>query len=153
MGDTKQMKFTVAGSRIICSRMDNTIADENVYRHVVEFDAHVKSIPPHVSAKLVSSEVEQLREFMADRRRIQANPAVVNVLEALPGLLDKATEALSSVERVNKTMYDRLAAAVAKTSLALDRVKPVPQGEPTPVKNMRFSEAQKERLRNIKQDH
>lgn len=146
------MKFTVAGSRIICSRKDNTVADDEVYRHVVEFDAHVESVPPHVSAKLIASEIEQLKEFMADRQRIQANPAVINMLEALPGLLEEATDVLSSVERVNETMYSKLAAAIAKTSRALENVKPVSRGKPTPVNSMGSSEAQKERLENIKQE-
>jgi hypothetical protein len=144
------MKFTVAGSRIICSRKDNTVADEDAYRCVVEFDAHVESVPPHVSAKLISSEIEELKEFMADRKRIQANPTEKNMLEALPDLLQEATDILNSVERVNETMYNNLSAAIARMSCALDNVKPVSRGEPTPVNSMRSSDAQKERLANIK---
>lgn len=146
------MKFTVAGSRIICRRKDNTIADEEVYRHVVEFDSQLESAPPHVLAKLIGSEIEQLNEFMADRKRIQANPAVKNMLEALPGLLEEATDILDSVERVNETMYDKLSAAITKMGSALDNVKPVSRGEPTPVNRMGESEAQKERLENIKRE-
>ena len=144
------MNFTVAGSKVLCSRIDNTVAEEEVYRRVVEFDAHVESVPPHVSAKLIGSEIEQLQAFMADRKRIQANPAIKNMLEALPGLLEEATVVLSSVKRVNETMYSTLSAAITKTRRALDGVKPVSQGEPTPVNGMRYSEAQKERLKNIK---
>lgn len=144
------MKFTVAGSKVLCSRIDNTVAEEEVYRRVVEFDAQVESVPPHVSVKLIGSEVEQLQGFMADRKRIQANPAVKNMLEALPGLLEEATVVLNSVERVNETTYNTLSAAIIKMSCTLDSVKPVSQGEPTPVNSMRYSEAQKERLKNIK---
>ena len=144
------MKFTVAGNRIICSRKDNTIVDEDVYRQAVEFDAHVESVPPHVSAKLVTSEVEELKAFMADRNRIQANPAVKNMLEVLPGLLGEAADVLNSAERVNETMYNELSAAITKTRRALESVKPVSRGVPTAVNSMRYSEAQKERLGNIK---
>ncbi len=137
------MKFTVAGSRIICSRKDNTVADVEAYRRVVEFDAHVESLPAHVSAKLTTSEIEQLKELMADRKRIQANPAAKNMLEALPGLLAEATDVLNSVERVNESMYHRLTVSITNTSRALEKVKPVSQGEPTPAASLRYSEAQK----------
>ena len=122
------------------------------YRRVVDFDAHVESVPPHVSAKLITSEIEQLKEFMADRKRIQANPAEKNMLEALPELLREATDILDAVESINKTMYRKLSASIAKLSSALDNVKPVSRGGQTPVANMRHSEAQKERLKNIKQE-
>ena len=145
------MNFTVAGSKVICSRKDNTVAADESYRRVVEFDANVDSVPPHVSAKLIGSEIEQLKQFMNDRKRIQTNSAVKNMLEALPGLLKEAADVLTSVERINESMYNKLSAAIAKMNSALDKVKPVSRDEPTPVDNMRFSEAQKERLENIKQ--
>lgn len=116
------MKFTVAGNRIICSRKDNTIVDESAYRHAVVFDAQAESIPPHVSAKLVNSEVAELKEFMADCKRVQENPAVKNMLEALPSLLREAADVLNSVERVNQSMYTELAAAIAETSRVLENI-------------------------------
>ena len=146
------MNFTVAGSRIICSRKDNTIADEDAYRHVVEFDAQVKTVPPHVAARLTAGETEELKAFIADRQRIQANPAEKNMLEVLPGLLQEAADVLDAVESVNKTMYGTLFASIAKLSDALDNVKPVARSESTPVNSMRISEAQKERLKNIKKE-
>ena len=145
-----KMKFTVAGNRIICSRKDNTVADATAYRHAVIFDAQVETVPPHVSAKLVTGEVEELKDFMADRKRIQENSAVKNLLEAIPGLLGEAADILNSVERVNQTMYDELSEAITITSRALDSVKPGSRGEPTAVNNKRHAEAQKERLVNIR---
>jgi hypothetical protein len=68
------MKFTIAGSRIICSRKDNTANAKDAYRRVVEFDAHVESVPPHVAARLTSGELEHLKEFMADRQRRKGGP-------------------------------------------------------------------------------
>lgn len=144
------MKFTVSGSRIICSRADNTVDEECAYRRVVEFDAHVDTIPPHVAARLTAGEVEQLAAFMADRKRIQANPIEKNMLEALPTLLEEAAEILGSVDRVNNAMYQQLSAAIAGLSAALNSVKPAQTGNPTAVNRMRKSEAQKERLENIR---
>lgn len=146
------MKFTVAGSRIFCSRKDNTAADDDAHRRVVEFDAHVDSVPPHVAAKLTNGEVEQLKKFIADRKRIQANPVETNVLEALPGLLQEATDVLGTVERVDKTMYRKLSESIAVLNDALDKVRPAPRRGLTPVESMRYSEAQKERLESIKQE-
>ena len=146
------MKFTIAGSRIICTREDNTVDEEGAYRRVVEFDAHVDSVPPHVAARLTAGEIEQLAAFMADRKRIQANPVEKNMLEALPTLLEEATEILGSVDRVNETMYRQLAKAIAGLSAALNSVKPAKKGSPTAVNRMRNSEAQKERLENIRRN-
>jgi hypothetical protein len=144
------MKFTVAGNKVICSRIDNTVPDQESYRRVVEFDAQVESIPPHVVARLTSREVEELKAFINDRKRIEANPAEQNMLEALPGLLREAKEVLSSVESINKDTYEKLFASVAELGEALDSVRPSDQGQSTPVENMRHSEAQKTRLDGIK---
>ena len=152
MESKAKMKFTVVGNRIICSCKDNKVVGEDAYKSVVEFDAHVDSVPPHVCAKLIPGQVEQLKEFMADRKRIQSNPAVKNMIEALPGLLKEATDVLSSVETVNEITYNKLSVAIEQVCLALDKVKPVSRGEPTPVDRMHFSEVQKERLENIKQE-
>lgn len=121
------MKIEVAGSRIICSRPDNTVADGEAYRRVVAFDLHAPSVPRHVSKKLISSEIAQLHEFMADRRQIQADPGVKNMLETLPGTLREATGVLQSVNRVNNTMYKELADEIAIMQRALDDARPVLQ--------------------------
>jgi len=144
------MKFTVAGSRIICSRKDSTAEDDGVYRHVVEFDSHVDTVPPHVAARLTASEIDQLKEFIADRMRIQANPAAKNMLEFLPDLIAEATGILDSVDEVNQTMYKRLSKSIDGLRASLEKVSPTATGRVTPVKRMRRSEAQKERLENIK---
>jgi hypothetical protein len=146
------MKFTIAGSRIICSRKDNTANAKDAYRRVVEFDAHVESVPPHVAARLTSGELEHLKEFMADRQRIQANPANKNMLEALPGLLDEARDILESTERVNMPLYEHLSESISALSSALEKVTPARDNRPTHVSRMRDSEAQKERLENIRQE-
>jgi hypothetical protein len=145
------MKFTVAGSKIICSRVDRTSEGADTYRRVVQFDAHVDSIPPHVAARLTQGEMDELKQFLADRRRIQANPAEKNMLEALPGMLDEATEVLESVDSINKTMYRQLATSIKRLTTALESIKPRSSGRITLVRKMRDSEALKERLENIKQ--
>jgi L-lactate utilization protein LutC len=147
------MKFTVTGSKIICSRKDNTVAEEDKYRAVAEFDAHLDTIAPHVETKLTRGEVEELERFLADRKRIQANTMQVNMLEVLPELIEEATEILNSVSRLNKTMYRELNSAVARLSDALENVKPKNTGKKiTPVHRMTEPEAMKERLDNIKRD-
>lgn len=146
------MRFTVTGSRIICSRRDNTIESDAAYRQVVEFDAHLDSIPPHVEAKLTQRERQELEDILADRKRIQANPAVVNMLEALPELLGDASESIESVDRLNADLYRKLRASVRRMSEALERVRPKGDEIMTPVRRMRRSEALKERIENYKRD-
>lgn len=146
------MKFTIAGSRIICSRKDGTRTEGDGYKRVVEFDTHVESVPPHVAARLARREIEELEAFLADRQRIRANPSDKNMLEALPGLLDDATDILESVDQVNETVYSALETSVAALCTAMARVKPARGDELTRVDNMLGSEAQKERLEHIKQE-
>jgi hypothetical protein len=146
------MRFTVAGSKIICSRIDNTVESADKYRPVVEFDAHLDAVPPHVVAKLTQREVAELEHFLADRKRIQANPAEVNMLEALPELLDEAADILGSAVRLNETMYRKLHSSIARMRRTLDDIKPGNKGQMTPVRSMRKSEALKEKLENIKQE-
>jgi hypothetical protein len=146
------MKFEVAGSKIICSRIDTTVEDDTKYRPVVEFDAHLDEVAPHVAAKLTQGEIAELERYLADRRRIRANPTQVNMLEILPELIGEATEILKSVDRLNQTMYRQLHSSVARLADALDNVKPRHKGKVTPIRQMGETEALKERLENIKRD-
>ncbi|MFT4583758.1 MAG: hypothetical protein ACI915_004644 [Gammaproteobacteria bacterium] len=147
------MKFTVVGNKIICSPKNIPAGDDDGYRRVVvEFDSHVDRIPPHVAARLAHSEIAELEHFLADRRRIQANPTAKNLLEALPGLLREATQILDSVAHVNSATYKQLRTSTSQMSVALENVKPAREGGVTAVKNMSESDAQKERLEHIKQN-
>ena len=121
-----------------------------MYRQVVAFDAQVDSVPPHVAARLTKREIAELQEFLKDREQIRANPTQKNMLEALPGLLREATEVLESVDRVNKSTYARLTRSLDRLSAALEKVRPVRSGRPTRIRSMRESEAQKERLEDIR---
>ena len=143
------MKFTVAGSRIICSRIDKTVETGANYRRVVEFDANVSKVPPHVAARLTRSEVSQLADFLADRQKIQANSAERNMLEALPGLLREAAGILHSSASVDASMYQQLEESMKDLRLGLENVRPEAKTGVTDISGMRDSEAQKERLKNI----
>ena len=146
------MKFTVAGSKIICSRKDNTVEGADQYRQVVTFDAHVKIVPPHVAAKLVQSEIVELEHFLADRKRIQSNPTEANMLEALPELLAQSTKILHSIDELNGSLHERLCSSLANMTETLQSIKRSPKERVTPIRGMRESEALKERLEDIKQD-
>jgi len=146
------MKFTVAGSKIICSRKDNTVEGADQYRQVVSFDAHVKTVPPHVATKLTQSEIVELEHFLADRKRIQTNPTEANMLEALPELLAESTKVLQSIDEIDGASYQRLQSSLANMAEALQSVRHRPKGRVTPIRGMRESEALKERLEDIKQD-
>lgn len=146
------MKFTVAGNKIICSRIDNTMEGADRYQRVVEFDAHLDTVPHHAAARMTRREVEELEHFLMDRKRIQENSAEVNMLEALPELVEEAIDILDSVSQLNETMYRKLNSSITRMAEALDNVKPKRKGRVTPIHGMRKSEALKERLANIKQE-
>lgn len=146
------MKFTVAGNKIICSRVDMTVEDDDKHRAVVEFDAHVDTVPPHVAAKLTRREVRELDQFLADRKRLKQDPAEINMLEALPELIGEVTHVLQSAEQLNVALYDRLHVAVADLREALRDVRPQSPGTSEPIRGMRPSEVLKQRLEIIKQE-
>jgi len=147
------MKFTVAGSRIICSRIDNTVAARTVYRRVVQFDSQVDTVPPHVAAKLTRGEIRDLESFLADRRRIKADPSEINMLEVAPQLVDEVTEIIESIDCLNGTMYRRVSESVARLAAALEEVKPS-SIKRTSARRLRMnpSEALKQRLERISRD-
>jgi hypothetical protein len=148
------MKFTIAGSKIICSRIDQTVEGSDRYRNVVDFDSQVDSVPPHVAAKLTRSEIRALEGFLEDRKRIKADPLEINMLEALPELIEEVTQGLRSADRLNEDLYERLTAAVE--GLTEDRGTVSPEKRPGedegPIRAMRPMEILKERLGHIKQD-
>ena len=118
------MKFEVAGSKIICKRPDNTATGDDVYRHVVEFDADVDIVPPHVAERLTSIETLELQKFIADRQPPSATTTEINLLEAVPGMIREATGILKSVDQVNKNLYQQLAAALAELEETVGKVRP-----------------------------
>lgn len=147
------MKFTIAGSKIICSRIDQTVEDGNRYRDVVEFDSQVNSVPPHVAAKLTRSEISDLERFLEDRKRIKADPLEINMLEALPELIEEVTEGLKSADQLNDDLYQRLTRAVDGLTEELGTVSPdKPHDDAaTGIRDMHPMEVLKERLGHIKQ--
>lgn len=118
------MRFRVSGNKIICSRRDRTIRDGDPYRRVVEFDAHVDKVPPHVASRLTKREIRELKRYLADRARLQAEPAAENMLHILPDMLDEATESLQDVEQVNESIYSRIDESLRRFKAALQEITP-----------------------------
>lgn len=118
------MKIIIAGSAVVCSRIDNTLEDNNVYRQVAEFDADVDSVPPNVAARLTSGEVLQLEEFLAERRRLPSDTVETNLLEVLPGSLRDAIAVIESVNEINEVTYEELTRTLADLAIALENAKP-----------------------------
>jgi hypothetical protein len=149
-----KMKFTIAGSKIICSRIDQTVEGRDRYRDVVDFDSQVHSVPPHVAAKLTRREIRELERFLEDRKRIKADPLEINMLEALPELIGEVTAVLRSADQLNEDLYARLTRAVDGLAEELGTVSPRKSADNnvTPLRGMRPTDILKERLGHIKQD-
>lgn len=118
------MRITIDGSAIVCSRLDNTLEEDGIYRQVVEFDARVDSVPPSVAARLTSGEVLQLEEFLAERRRTPDNTAEMELLETLPGTLRDAIAVVNSVHEIDEAAYEELSRTLADLVIALENAKP-----------------------------
>lgn len=118
------MRFRVAGNKIICSRRDRTVRDGDPYRRVVEFDAQVDKVPPHVASRLTKPEIRELRQYLADRARLQAEPAAENMLHVLPDMLNEAAESLQDVEQINKSTFCRINESLERFKAELQKITP-----------------------------
>lgn len=146
------MRIKVAGSKIICCRVDNTVEGAKSYRRVAEFDAHLEAIPPHVVPRLTTAEIGELESFLSERQKIQASSSEVNMLEALLEMIEEVSAFLQSADRLNETMHRRLSAAITDLIKSLDNVKPETDQQDSPIRKMERTEALKERLDNIRRD-
>ena len=97
------MKFTVAGNKIICSRDENSGDRKQRHRRVVDFDAHVESVPPHVAARLRPREIRELKQFLAERQNIRDSSPEINMLEVLPDLIDEVSGVLAETGGLDRT--------------------------------------------------
>ncbi|MDE1464163.1 hypothetical protein [Spartinivicinus poritis] len=103
------MQFKLEGASIHCirkhkSRKTNKINEEVV----VSFDSHLKEVAPHVAARLTEDEIFSLRHWLKEREQINQEPTAQNLLEALPDVIEKATEALAELDHLDKITYDKL---------------------------------------------
>ena len=139
------MRFYLDGAKVICRRVEKTSKGE-VLVDVVEFDAQLNAVPPHVMAQLTPHEKTALELFLVDRERLQAKSEPRVILEALPTLIDKVRGVLVSVGQIDNHLHQKLTTASDRLEAALLEVR-VEQGEgKEDVNSLNTEEALKARL-------
>jgi hypothetical protein len=101
------MRFSFDGLKIVCKRTVNKVVGETL-TDVVEFDAHVDAIPPHVMALLTPSERKELDHFLVEKERLQGTLEDTVVLEALPTLIEKVRGLLATLDRIDEGLHQQL---------------------------------------------
>ncbi len=143
------MEFSFEGNKVVCSRLCEKDGGSALH-DVVEFDAHVDTVPAHVAARLSASETRELELFLADKRRLQAKSDHRVILEALPGLIDRVRGVLDSTCQIDKSLHEQLNEANRRLGVALSEVAIISEEFGSPLKSMGKSEALKKRLDIIK---
>ncbi|MBY4677336.1 hypothetical protein [Marinobacterium arenosum] len=149
------MKFVTEGDKVNCVRIStDPHTGKPVEAVVVSFDANVDRVAPHVAAELGPQEIAQLEQWLQERARLQAaladKPVEVAVLEALPGVLIEARQALATVDRLDGAVYSQIRETVRQLNEALDHFKQLTEGDQTVTRQMQSSEVLKQRLESIK---
>ena len=86
------MRFQVNGSRVECHRFQT----RNKYSLVASFDAHLEEVAPHVAGALTSFEVQELEQWMLERKR---NASMTGLDKALRRIQSLAQRARATVHR------------------------------------------------------
>lgn len=139
------MRFSLDGSKIVCRRAENTSKGE-VLVDVVEFDAQLNAVPPHVMAQLTLHEKKELDLFLVDKERLQAKSEPRVILEALPTLIDKVRGVLVSVEQIDEHLHQKLTTASDRLEAALLEVRVGQGGGKEDGNSLSTEEALKARL-------
>ncbi|MAY41549.1 MULTISPECIES: hypothetical protein [unclassified Neptuniibacter] len=144
------MEFITEGDAVKCIRV---ISEKPIT--VATFHIDVDRVAPHVASALSSKEIIELELWLKDRSKLQEalkqRPIEVTILEALPGVLDQAANAISELGEVDKNLYQTIRKKISRLTYELDSIEQFK----SKTKNVQLdkipnSEVLKERLETIK---
>ncbi|WP_163836272.1 hypothetical protein [Spartinivicinus ruber] len=147
------MHFKLEGASIHCIRTHtnhktNTITEEIV----VSFDSHLQEVAPHVAARLTEDEIFSLRHWLKERDQIDQEPTAQNLLEALPDVIEKATEALADLDHLDKITYDKLVNIIEVFLNKIKQYDGVCDGSRIEFNEMDQNQILAERIHQVKKD-
>ena len=98
------MKFKINGNRVECYRP----VTENEWTHVTSFDAHLEEVAPHVAGALTSFEVQELQQWMRERKRNASTSGLNSALFRIQALARKAQQTLDKGDVPRKDTVNKL---------------------------------------------
>lgn len=148
------MEFVRKNHAIQCVRCYQHQGRE-VSEVVVSFDEQLDTIAPHVTAALSTQELNQLRAWLDERQQLRHElkdkPLGITVLEALPGLIQEATEAAQCLDRIDISLHQDIEQSLRLLKTALnDALHTPPADESQEFDSMQHQEVLKEQLTSIK---
>ncbi|WP_250656568.1 hypothetical protein [Alkalimarinus coralli] len=147
------MNFVQTNNAVQCVRT-RYVDGREISEVVVSFDDQLCTIAPHVSAHLSSEEIKQLEAWLAERARLQnklkEKPLGTTVLEALPSLLQEATDAVRHLDSLDVTLHNQITQSLNLFSEALDSALHTSRHEQSEFDSLQHEEVLKEQLNSIK---
>ncbi|UZE95794.1 hypothetical protein [Alkalimarinus alittae] len=148
------MNFIRTNHAVQCVRT-RQVDGREVSEVVVSFDEQLNTIAPHVSALLSTEEVNQLGAWLEERARLQHElkdkPLGITVLEALPGLLQEATDAVRLLDTLDSSLHNQIEDSLRLFRSTLDDALHTNHtNEQNEFDSMQDEEVLKEQLTSIK---
>ncbi len=115
------MKFELDHNTVNCLRPSG---DGENWKVVASFDACIDVVAPHVSAVLISDEIEELEVWLRERSKLKHELKTENldrlVLEALPLLLSEAIDLIDNSSSINIDLYQEIRQSLAQIESKLE---------------------------------
>jgi len=148
------MNFIQTNHSVQCVRTHLEHGHE-VSEVVVSFDEQLSTIAPHVSAALSTEEINQLDTWLKERAQLQQElkekPLGLTILEALPGLMQEATDAVRHLETLDASLHSQIEDSLHLFRIALDEsLHSGHADESNDFDSMQNEEVLKEQLTSIK---
>ncbi len=147
------MNFVQSNKSVQCIRTHQKHGKE-ISELIVSFDEQLATIAPHVSALLSAKEISQLDAWLIERNKLQLaledKPLGITVLEALPGLLQEAADAVSHLEQLDASLYRQIKQSLSLFNTALEgAIRSGDINQLTEFDTMQDEEILKEQLNSI----
>ena len=148
------MNFVQTNQSVQCVRTHQENG-RTVSEVVVSFDEQLSTIAPHVSALLSTDEINQLGAWLEERKQLQhelkEKPLGIAVLEALPGLIQEATDAVRHLNTVDLSLHNQIEQSLHLFQTALNKASHSDRmNESSQFDSMQDEEVLKEQLTSIK---
>lgn len=148
------MNFVQTNQSVQCVRMHQENG-RTVSEVIVSFDEQLSIIAPHVSALLSADEINQLGAWLEERKQLQQElkdkPLGIAVLEALPGLIQEATNAVRHLDTVDILLHNQIELSLHLFQTALNKASHSDNmDEASQFDSMQDEEVLKEQLTSIK---
>lgn len=148
------MIFVQTNQAVQCIRTHQE-SGRTVSEVIVSFDKQLSTIAPHVSALLSTDEINQLGAWLEDRKQLQQElkdkPLGIAVLEALPGLIQEATDAVRHLDTLDISLHNQIEQSLHLFQTALEKTTHSNHiDESSQFDSMQNEEVLKEQLASIK---